>query len=239
MIRGQSVIAIVPARSGSKGLAGKNTQLLCGKPLIAWSIEAGLGSQYIDEVMVSTDSEEIANIASAFGASVPFIRPAELASDVATSFEVIKHALEFYSDKLHKTFDFIVLLEPTSPLRSKEDIDAALENLIKHKEAKSIVGICRTEAQNPAYLAVKSALDLLAPYKDSMPSIIRRQDISDVYFFEGTIYISDSAFLLTSQTFYHNKTLGYEVPKWKALEIDDIDDFIMVEAIMVSRRSLT
>ncbi len=130
MIRGQSVIAIVPARSGSKGLVGKNTKLLCGKPLIAWSIEAGLGSQYIDEVMVSTDSEEIAHIASSFGASVPFIRPAELASDVATSFEVIKHALEFYSDKLHKTFDFIVLLEPTSPLRSKVDIDAALENLI-------------------------------------------------------------------------------------------------------------
>ncbi len=239
MIRGQSVIAIVPARSGSKGLVGKNIKLLCGKPLIAWSIEAGLGSQYIDEVMVSTDSEEIAHIASAFGASVPFIRPAELASDVATSFQVIKHALEFYNDKLHKTFDFIVLLEPTSPLRSKEDIDAALRNLIEHREAKSIVGICRTEGQNPAFLALKTALDLLVPYKDSMFNIIRRQDVSDVYFFEGSIYISDSAFLLTSQTFYHDKTLGYEVPKWKALEIDDTDDFIMVEAIMISRRSLT
>ena len=130
MINGKTVIAIIPARGASKGLPGKNIKPLCGKPLIAWSIEAGLGSQYIDEVMVTTDSEKIAGIAREFGATVPFIRPAELASDTATSVDVIRHVLNFYEIKLYKNFEYTVVLEPTSPLRVKEDIDNDIEQLL-------------------------------------------------------------------------------------------------------------
>ena len=121
MYQGKTFLTIIPARGGSKGLPGKNIKELCGKPLIAWSIEAGLGSQYIDEVMVTTDSQEIAGVARTFGASVPFLRPDELASDTATSFDVIKHAINFYENVLNKRFDYIVLLEPTSPLRTEAD----------------------------------------------------------------------------------------------------------------------
>lgn len=236
MINGKSVIAIIPARGGSKGLPGKNIKSLCGKPLIAWSIEAGLGSQYIDEVMVTTDSDDIANVARQFGASVPFIRPAELASDTATSMDVIRHTLNFYDNKLDKKFDYTVLLEPTSPLRVTDDIDKAIVNLLENSQAKAIVGVCKTESQNPAFLVKKNVNNFLVGYENSDMKILRRQDINEVFFFEGSVYVSDTATLLTKNTFYHENTLGFEFPKWQSLEIDDLEDFIMVEALMINKR---
>ena len=236
MINGKSVIAIIPARGGSKGLPGKNIKPLCGKPLIAWSIEAGIASHYIDEVMVTTDSEAIADVAREFGASVPFIRPAELASDTATSMDVIRHALNFYNNKLHKKFDYTVLLEPTSPLRLSDDIDKAIVQLLENAEAKAVVGVCKTESQNPAFLVKKNANNFLVGYENADMKILRRQDIGEVYFFEGSIYVSDTTTLLTKNTFYHENTLGFEFPKWQSLEIDDLEDFIMVEALMINKR---
>jgi CMP-N,N'-diacetyllegionaminic acid synthase len=236
MINGKTVIAIIPARAGSKGLPGKNIKPLCGKPLIAWSIEAGLGSQYIDEVMVTTDSEDIANVARQFGASVPFIRPAELASDTATSMDVIRHVLSFYDNKLDKKFDYTVLLEPTSPLRVKDDIDKAIVQLLENSQAKAIVGVCKTESQNPAFLVKKNVDNFLVGYENLDMKILRRQDINEVYFFEGSVYVSDTATLLKKNSFYHENTLGFEFPKWQSLEIDDLDDFIMVEAMMINKR---
>lgn len=235
MIDGKTIIAIVPARAGSKGLPSKNIKLFCGRPLIAWSIEAGLGSQYIDEVMVSSDSEDISNIAREFGANVPFIRPIELASDTATSIDVIRHAINFYSNKLHKKYEYVVLLEPTSPLRTKEDIDNAIRCLVANKQATAIVGVCKTESQNPAFLVKKNTNNFLVSYENSEIKILRRQDINDVYFLEGSVYISETAILLKKDTFYHENTLGFEFPKWKSIEIDDLDDFIMAEALMIRR----
>ena len=232
MINGKSVIAIIPARGGSKGLPGKNIKELCGKPLIAWSIEAGLSSKYIDEVMVTTDCEEIARIAREFGASVPFMRPPELSSDTSTSFGTIKHAINFYDKELHKKFDYIVLLEPTSPLRDKRDINMAIEQLLSNPQASAIVGICKTESQNPAFLVKKNNNNFLVGYENQDMKVLRRQEISDVYFFEGSVYVSHTKTLINMETFYHERTFGYEVPKWKSLEIDDLEDFIMVEALM-------
>lgn len=237
MINGKRVIAIIPARGGSKGLPGKNIKELCGKPLIAWSIEAGLASKYIDEVMVTTDSEEIARISRDFGATVPFIRPAELASDIATSFDTVKHAIDYYQNEQSKTFEYVVLLEPTSPLRDNNDIDKAMEQLLSKPNAKAIVGICKTESQNPAFLVKKDSCNFLVGYEDKDMKILRRQDIKDVFFFEGSIYVSQVDILLHKKTFYHERTIGYVVPKWKSFEIDDIDDFIMVEALLNFRRN--
>jgi N-acylneuraminate cytidylyltransferase/CMP-N,N'-diacetyllegionaminic acid synthase len=237
MINEKSVIAIIPARGGSKGLPRKNIKELCGKPLIAWSIEAGLGSKYIDEMIVTTDSEEIAHIARAFGASVPFMRPTELASDTATSFDAIKHTLDYCENALNKKFDYIVLLEPTSPLRDRNDIDMAIEQLLSNPQASALVGICKTESQNPAFLVKKNDENFLVGYENKNMKVLRRQDISDVYFFEGSIYVSHVETLLTEKTFYHERTLGYEVPKWKALEVDDLDDFVMIEALMKHKGS--
>lgn len=230
MINGKSVIAIIPARAGSKGLPGKNIKALCGKPLIAWSIEAGLKSKYIDELVVSTDSNEIADIARKYGANVPFIRPEYLASDTASSFTVIKHCLDYYSN-LNKVFNYVALLEPTSPLREVSDIDDALSQLDNSKY-RSIVSVARTESQNPAFLLRLERDNKITGYLDYEIKIKRRQEIEDIYYLEGTIYAAETEYLLNKESFYGDQTMGYIVPKYKALEIDDIYDFIMVEAIM-------
>lgn len=237
MINDKHVIAIIPARGGSKGLPGKNIKELCGKPLIAWSIEAGLASQYIDEVMVTTDSEEIAQIARDFGAAVPFIRPAELASDTATTFDTVKHVIDHYQKEENKSFDYVVLLEPTSPLRDNNDIDGSIEQLLSTQNALAIVGICKTESQNPAFLVKKDSSGYLVGYENKDMKAVRRQDIKDIFFFEGSVYVSQVDALLNKKTFYHDHTIGYEFPKWKSLEVDDIDDFIMIEALLNYKRN--
>jgi len=231
MYKNKTFLAIIPARGGSKGLPGKNIKELCGKPLIAWSIEAGLECQYLDEIVVTTDCQKIANISRKYGASVPFLRPGFLSTDTATSFDVIKHTVEYYKNELGKEFDYIVLLEPTSPLRKFNDIEIPIRRLID-SHADAIVGICKTEDQNPAFLVTKNKNECITGYESTNMKVLRRQDIQDVYFFEGTIYISKINILLKRKTFYHENTIGYEVPKFKSLEIDDIEDFVMVEAMM-------
>jgi N-acylneuraminate cytidylyltransferase/CMP-N,N'-diacetyllegionaminic acid synthase len=231
MYKNKTFLAIIPARGGSKGFPGKNIKELCGKPLIAWSIEAGLKCKYLDEVMVTTDYQNIVEVSKQYGAIVPFLRPNKLASDTTTSFDAIKHTIEYYKNELNKEFDYIVLLEPTSPLRESSDIDKAIEVLLD-SDVDSIVGICRTEDQNPVFLVLKNEKSFISGYENKEMKVLRRQDIKDVYFFEGTIYISKTNVLLDKKTFYHENTIGYEVPKYKSLEIDDMDDFVMVEAIM-------
>ncbi len=231
MYKEKSFLAIIPARSGSKGLPGKNIKELCGKPLIAWSIEVGLKSKYIDKVMVTTDSQEIANIAKKYGANVPFLRPSNLSSDTSATFSTLEHVINHYKNKLNQEFDYVILLEPTSPLREVEDIDNAIVCLLD-STADSIVGIAKTEDQNPAFLIEKDSKNFIQGYEDKGMTVLRRQDIKDVYFFEGTIYVSKTKTLLNKETFYHENTIGFEVPKYKSLEIDDIDDFVMVEAVM-------
>ncbi len=224
-------LAIILARAGSKGLPGKNIKLIYGKPLVAWSIEAGLNSIYIDEVMVSTDCPLIAEVAQKHGADIPFIRPANLATDESSSFDAICHTINFYKQNLKKVFDYIVLLEPTSPLRTSKDIDRAIE-ILMNSGCESIVGICKTESQNPAFLVTKDEQNLIHGYLNRNIKVIRRQEIEDIFFLEGTIYVSEVKAYMEKKTFYHQSTIGYEVEKFKSLEIDDIDDFVMVEAIM-------
>jgi CMP-N,N'-diacetyllegionaminic acid synthase len=225
------ILAVILARAGSKGLPSKNIKSICGKPLIAWSIEVGLNSIYIDEVMVSTDCPLIAEVARKHGASTPFIRPSNLATDESTSFDAIHHTIDFYKQKLKKEFDYLVLLEPTSPLRTSKDVDCAIEMLI-NSGRESIVGICKTESQNPAFLVVKDKQNLISGYLNKEIKVIRRQEIEDIFFLEGTVYISKVKTYMEKKTFYHQSTIGYEVEKFKSLEIDDMDDFVMVEAIM-------
>lgn len=229
MIEGKKIIAIIPARGGSKGLPGKNIRPLLGKPLIAWTIEQAKQSKYIDEIFVSTDDTEIANICVKFGINVPYLRPKELAGDDIKSFDVIKHVIEYFLLK-GKQFDLILLLEPTSPLRENEDIDSAIKTLVKTKNAESIVGVCKAETIHPSYMVTINT-EFLKPY-ESGDSVLRRQDLKEVYFFEGTIYLSYTESLLKRKTFYHEKTLPYIVPKWKSFEVDDLVDWIIIEALL-------
>ncbi|PCJ20685.1 MAG: acylneuraminate cytidylyltransferase [Candidatus Cloacimonadota bacterium] len=229
MYKNQTFLGIIPARKGSKGLPGKNIKNLHGKPLIAWSIQSGLKSKYLDEVIVTTNCEETIKIAKHFGAKTPFIRPEYLSEDETSSFDVLLHTINYYK-QLNQEFDYIVLLEPTSPLREVKDIDLAIENLLS-SNAQSIVGVSLTEDQNPAFLVKLDQNNYLNKY-DIKSSTLRRQDIDDVYFYEGSIYISETKSYLSNKSFYHSKTIAHVIPKFKSLEIDDIYDFLMVESIM-------
>ena len=233
MINDLNVLAVIPARSGSKGLPGKNIKELCGKPLIAWSIDAAKESKYIDKIVVSTDSDEIAEIGRKYGAEVPFMRPAELARDTSSTYEVLEHVISTLRER-GDCYHFLILLEPTSPLREASDIDSSLETLEKNiKRAESIVGVCEVEATHPEFLIGINPQGLLIPYrKKDFSGISRRQDLSKLYFFEGTIYISTVEALFKYRGFYHEKTLAYIVPKWKAFEVDDIIDFLCIETML-------
>lgn len=230
MYNNKKILAIIPARGGSKGLPNKNIKPLCGKPLIGWSIEQAQASKYIDEIFVSTDSAEIASVAESFGIKVPFLRPAELATDTSPSSGFVLHTIDYYRSQ-GQEFDYILLLEPTSPLRDVADINTAIEQLLNHKTAKSIVGVSKVEATHPAFLVNLSKEGLLEPYLGEMKAL-RRQELNDLYFFEGSLYLSDINFYMKEHTFYHHLTLPYIVPKYKAYEIDDIVDFYIVERIL-------
>jgi CMP-N,N'-diacetyllegionaminic acid synthase len=234
MRNGWRIVAIVPARGGSKGLPGKNIRQLVGKPLIAWSIDAGIKAPSLDSIVVSTDDEAIAEEARRAGARVPFLRPKELASDTASSIDVILHVLDCLADS-GEHYDVVVLLEPTSPLRDSSDIEAALDMMVR-KNARAVVSVCRAETTHPAFMYRKSEHDRLQPFLERQPTGLRRQDIEPVYFLEGTVYASLIEVLRERRSFYHDDTVAYEVAKWKSLEIDDLDDFLMVEALLQHKR---
>lgn len=233
MINGKAVLAIIPARSGSKGLPGKNIKDLCGKPLIAWPIHAAKSSLYIDKIIVSTDDPQIADIARQEGAEVPFLRPEELATDDSTTISVILHAINFLSE-IRETFEYCVLLEPTSPLTENYDINRAFELLESMRtKADSIVGVSEVVSAHPVFDARINKEGLITPYVgEDFSGAVRRQDIEKLYFFEGSLYISDVKILLEKQTFYHSRTLPYIVPKWKSLGVNYMVDLICIEAIM-------
>jgi len=234
MIKGKKVLVVITARAGSKGLPGKNSKNLAGKPLIAWPILAAKQSRYVDHILVSTDGEHIADIAKQYQADVPFIRPKQLASDQATSFDVLEHAVKFLAEN-EQYFDYLVLLEPTSPLTQGDDIDKALETLLSAKsveqKASAIVGVSDVEDCHPTFCLTVNQQGFISPYQDDF-KVLRRQQLSSVYRFEGSLYISEIETLLTEKNFYHQHTLAYKVPKWQSFEIDDMTDFICVEAIM-------
>lgn len=232
MINDKKVLALIPARGGSKGIRRKNLIELCGRPLVGWPIGAALGSKYIDTVAVSTEDYEIAAKSRELGAEVPFVRPIELASDTATSASVILHALDFFKAS-GKEFDYLVLLEPTSPLTESWDVDAALEKLdLAGKLADSIIGVSKLINAHPAFSVSINSRGLVSPYLSDFSSAGRRQDIKELYFLDGSLYISDTAAFIAKKTFYHERTLAHVMPKWKSFEIDDMVDLVCVEGIM-------
>ncbi len=224
MIKKKKIICLIPARKGSKGLKNKNIKLLQNVPLIAWSILAAKKSKLIDEIIVSTDSIEISKIAKRYGAKVPFLRPKKFAKDKSSSFSVIKHAIKFF-EKKKVIFDYILLLEPTSPLRDPKDIDLCIKKVLRNR-IETIVSVTKVISQHPSFLYSFKNKDYLKPYlKNSNRLYLRRQDITSLYYLEGSIYFSKISTLLKEKTFNHNKTCGFKLEKWKSLEIDDIDDF--------------
>ncbi len=232
MYKNKTFLAIIPARGGSKGLPNKNIKDLCGKPLIAHTIEAALKSKYIDEVMVSTDYESISNIAKEYGAKVPFLRPKHLASDTATTHDAVKHTIEMYKTNFKKEFDYIVLLEPTSPLREDNDIDNMIEYMISSEEKfDSIVSIGEVH-EHPSIMKKIVNTNTLHPYCEELEITNRRQDNDLAYFPYGVAYIAKTNIMLDEKTFYTKRNTFYEIKRYQCYEIDDIYDFLAIENIM-------
>ena len=230
MINNKKILAIIPARAGSKGLQNKNILNLNGKPLISYPINSAQESLYIDRILVSTDSEKIAKVALDYGAEIPYLRPSRLAKDITPSSQVILDIFEkLYSEIID--YEYFVFLEPTSPLTSYEDINKAIENLENSKKT-ALMSVAKVEATHPDFcLSIKNGK--MIPYKSKPSSdLSRRQDIDELYFIDGSIYISKITKYLETKTFYHEDTLPFIVPYWKSFEIDTYLDLICVESII-------
>lgn len=236
MIGDKRVLALVPARAGSKGLPGKNVRPLQGKPLLAWPIEAARGSRYVDRVVISTDSTEFAELARAAGADVPFLRPDHLANDTAPSIGFVEHCLDTL-EAAGDTYHYIVLLEPTSPLTEAQDIDKALEALVaKERDADAIVGVTALASSHPAFAVRIDTDGLMQPYSsESFGQLPRRQDIEPLYSLDGSLYASTVEAIRRERGFCHRRTLPFVTPRWKSFEVDDLVDFICIEAILANR----
>lgn len=228
MYKGKKILAIIPARGGSKGLPGKNIRSLCGKPLIAWSIEQAKASKYIDEVFVSTDSTEIADVAKSFGVEIPYLRPAELATDTSPSSEFVIHTINYFRSQA-KEFDYILLLEPTSPLRKKDDIDKAIELL--QENTISIVSLGEVHTEHPNITKYIDN-DKILPFVDISEKITHRQSLSKAYFPYGVVYLVQINYFEKEKRFYSEESTPYFIERWQNYEVDDIFDFLCIEAIL-------
>ncbi len=219
MINERKVLALIPARGGSKGIKDKNIREIEGKPLIAYSIEAAKESGYIDDVVITTDSERIKEVGEKHGAWVPFLRPDELASDTATTLDAILHAVRTLKE-MGKEYDILVILQPTSPLRDAADIKGALEKFEANGE-RSLVTISKVEDHPILVRTLKD--DTHMEKLLSVSSTVRRQDMPDYYRVNGAIYINKIAELNDSTSFNDNE-VPYIIENSHAVDIDEPKD---------------
>lgn len=212
------VLALITARGGSKGLPRKNVLLAGGKPLVAWTVDAAISAECVDRVVLSSDDHEIMDAARSAGCDVPFCRPPHLASDVATSIDVVLHALNQLPG-----YEYVVLLQPTSPLRTAADIDAAFELMIEIG-APSCVSVCDVD-QSPYWMYRVAAGNRLQRLLPEIDGITRRQDLPPIYVLNGAIYIARIDWLRANRSFVGEETVAYLMPKERSLDIDTAQDF--------------
>lgn len=226
-------LAVIPARAGSKRLPRKNLLPLGGKPLIAWTVEAALGARGVTHVLVSTDSEEIAAVARACGANAPFLRPASLATDTASSLDVVRHAVEFAAGPLALPCELTVLLQPTSPLRTSADIDAALD-LLAAKGADAVVSVCEAD-HSPLWMNTLPADLSLDGFLREEVKNRRSQDLPRHYRLNGAVYACRTEVLLREETFLPARgAFAYVMPKERSVDVDDALDLALARCLLES-----
>ncbi|MDA7576221.1 acylneuraminate cytidylyltransferase family protein [Gammaproteobacteria bacterium] len=218
----KKVLGIIPARKGSKGIPKKNIKSFAGKELILWSIEAAIGSNSIDKTLVSTDCKEIAALSSNNGADVPFIRPMELSSDHSKAIDVVLHAIENT-----EIFDYVILLQPTSPLRTSKHIDEAFNQMLD-RNLKSCVSISITKS-NPYLMYNIGSNSTVSSVLSHQGQYSRRQDYPQCYELNGAIYIAQVDWLKKNKSFISKDTFGYIMSQNQSYDIDTMDDFLLAE----------
>jgi CMP-N,N'-diacetyllegionaminic acid synthase len=218
------VLGLIPARGGSKGIPRKNVRMIAGRPLIAWSIEAALRSRHLDRVVVSTEDESIADVARRSGADVPFLRPAELARDESNGVDPVLHAVATLPE-----FDAVVLLQPTSPLRTSADIDGCVD-LALSQDAASVVSVTPSGAHPRWIYRIDPGLRL-APVLPGFDAS-RRQDLEPAYVLNGAVYFSRVARLLQERTLLGPDSLAYVMPEERSIDIDTALDWRIAEMLL-------
>ncbi|MDE2495183.1 MAG: acylneuraminate cytidylyltransferase family protein [Alphaproteobacteria bacterium] len=230
MIEGESVLAVITARGGSKGVPGKNIRMVGGKPLIAWTIEAAKGSKHIDRLVLSSDDDAIISAAQKHGCEVPFKRDKALAADSTPSSDVVVDAMERIPG-----FQWVVLLQPTSPLRVAGDIDTTIEKCIACK-APAGVTVCLVQ-ENPYWMMSLSGDGLLTPVVQSEVVYARRQDIPPVFVLNGAVYVARTDWFKKARTFLTRETVGCEMPVARSVDIDTEQDLAWLEFLTERNRN--
>jgi CMP-N,N'-diacetyllegionaminic acid synthase len=229
-----TILGIVPARGGSKAIPRKNLALLANKPLLAWTVEVALESASLDRLVISTDDPEIAEVGKKLGAEIPFLRPAELATDTSTSMDVILHTLRWFADNKNYLPDYVLLLQPTSPLRTATDIRESIK-LALAKRADSVVSVCESH-QHPLWMkGVNDQGTLIDLYPQSAAAPTRRQDLSPVFALNGAVYLALRSFLLSERTFISERTYAYVMPENRSLDVDTPWDLYLANLILNDR----
>lgn len=229
MIDGRSILALIPARGGSKRLPGKNVKLLGGKPLIAWSIEFARGLHGIDEMLVSTDDERIAQVSREAGASVPWLRPAQFATDTSPSSEAILHALDAL-EASGRRFDLLLLLQPTSPFRRAKDVLEAIRLCIAGG-GDPVVGFAPAKS-NPAWVFKVDAQGRTEPFCGEALTSVRSQDLPPAYEISGALYVCSVDYYRRTKTFFGPETRALVIEERElAVDVDDAFDWMVAEAV--------
>lgn len=229
-----NIVCFIGARGGSKGVQGKNIRLLLGKPLIAWTIEQALQCKQINDVIVSTDSLLIADVAKAYGAKVPFIRPFELATDSAGKWQVWQHALSFYENFYGKKVDLFVDLDCTAPLREVDDISNAIAQYFA-SDVDGIFSVCQAR-KNPYFNMIEIVDGYQRISKSASRQIVCRQDAPKVYEHVASIYVLSPEYVRNGTGLLSGRTLGYDIGAAKSIDIDSEFDFEFVEYLMRKRQ---
>jgi len=223
------ILAIVPARGGSKGLPHKHTLTLAGKPLLAWTIAVAKESRYIDTLILSSEDAEIISLAKSLGCSAPFVRPAALALDTSSTMDVIVHALE--NQPAH---DIVLLLQPTSPLRTADDIDGAIDLMFAEKAPACVSVTPASESPHWMYRLLEK--QKLEPFLKGEPPE-RRQLLPELYLLNGAIYLAETPYFLREKTFLTAETVAWKMPRERSVDIDSADD-LKTAAHLLSQKGL-
>lgn len=224
-----SLLALITARGGSKGIPNKNIKILLDKPLIAWTIEAAKNSKCIDKIIVSTDNRDIAKIAVDYGAEVPFLRPEEISTDESPTIETVLHTIDNI-----KNFDWLILLQPTSPLRTSNDIDGIFK-FCRELNSSSAVSICETD-KHPIFMYRKDNYSNLSPIINEKKKINRRQELEKIYALNGALYLAKIDWLKKNKTLVGINTIGFEMPIERSIDIDTLEDWKLTEYYLKNKQ---
>lgn len=227
------VLGLIPARGGSKGIPRKNIRLLCGKPLLHYTIEAALAARHLSRVILSTEDEEIAEVGRRGGVEVPFLRPAELAEDETPMLPVVQHTIRWMEER-GEYFDAVCLLQPTNPLRRPEDIDGAIE-LLQQSAADSVISFFDVGEKHPARMKYISSDGRVIdpPFAEKVEGQ-RRQDLPKLYLREGSIYLTRRNVLMEKNSFKGDDCRAWIIPEVRACNIDTPFDLFIAEQLLSS-----